>query len=167
MPVATLCPGPRCYLASWPALPTRAPSGATACPATASCPCFSRRRRWPACTATTSTCRWLTCASASRCSIGSWSESALPRSSRLRLPRVALLVGALLLAASIAGVAVLLGVFASETVKRIEIEQQAGAVDASNAPNVPDETRALIARHTPELAMAVTDYDPIDARIFL
>ena len=73
----------------------------------------------------------------------------------------------MLLAASIAGVAVLLGVFASETVKRIEIEQQASAVDTNYAPNVPDDTRALVARHTPELAMAVNDYDPIDARIFL
>jgi hypothetical protein len=92
---------------------------------------------------------------------------ALPRPRRRRLSRPALIAGALLIAASVTGVAVLLGVFASETVKRVQLEQQANAVDTNFAPNVSDDVRKLVARHTPVLAMANADYDPIEARIYL
>ena len=92
---------------------------------------------------------------------------ALPKTRRRRLSRPALIAGALLIVASVAGVAVLLGVFASETVKRIEIERQAAGVDTAFAPGVSDDVRALVARHAPVLALANADFDPIETRIYL
>ena len=61
----------------------------------------------------------------------------------------------------------LLGVFASDTVRRIELQREANAVDATFAPNISDDVRALVARHVPILALANADYDPIEARIYL
>ena len=74
--------------------------------------------------------------------------------------------GALLFVAPLALVVWLFGVFASETAERVDLARDTSTVDVSYAPDVSEETRTLIARHAPILALSNADYDPIDARIY-
>ena len=92
--------------------------------------------------------------------------SALPDPPRRGLPRLGLLAGILVLVAVAGGgAASLLGAF-ERTKEHVEEQQLAQEVDASCCMSVPADTKALIARHTPILALGKDDYDPVDALIY-
>jgi hypothetical protein len=67
---------------------------------------------------------------------------------------------------SLAGVALLLGLFATQAARGIEL-QQARSVDASYVPDASEDVKALVAKYAPVLALGNEDYEPIDARIYL